>query len=59
MIADQTLPFFRQGLNESSCKSVAAIIHRQTGTDAVSLTDNERFWRTSARVPTIIFRLKA
>lgn len=42
MIADQTLPFFRQGLNESSCKSVAAIIHRQTGTDAVSLTDNEK-----------------
>ncbi|WP_258729734.1 sensor histidine kinase [Bacillus atrophaeus] len=42
MIADQTLPYFRQGLNENSCKSVAAIIHKLTGTDAVSLTDNEK-----------------
>ncbi|PRS10523.1 sensor histidine kinase [Bacillus atrophaeus] len=42
MIADQTLPYFRQGLNESSCKSVAAIIHKLTGTDAVSLTDNKK-----------------
>lgn len=41
-IADQTLPFFRQGLNENSCKSVAAIIHKLTGTDAVSLTDKEK-----------------
>ncbi|MCY9159005.1 sensor histidine kinase [Bacillus atrophaeus] len=42
MIADQTLPYFRQGLNENSCKSVAAIIHKLTGTDAVSLTDNKK-----------------
>ncbi|MDL9994915.1 two-component system sensor histidine kinase LytS [Bacillus stercoris] len=41
-IADQTLPFFRQGLNENSCKSVAAIIHKLTGTDAVSLTDKKK-----------------
>lgn len=41
-IADQTLPFFRQGLNEQSCKSVAEIIHRLTETDAVSLTDTEK-----------------
>ncbi len=40
-IADQTLPYFRQGLNENSCKSVAAIIHKLTGTDAVSLTDKK------------------
>ncbi|MED1016676.1 sensor histidine kinase [Bacillus atrophaeus] len=42
MIADQTLPYFRQGLNENSCKSVASIIHKLTGTDAVSLTDNKK-----------------
>ncbi|MCY8517727.1 sensor histidine kinase [Bacillus atrophaeus] len=42
MIADQTLPYFRQGLNENSCKSVAAIIHKLTGTDAISLTDNKK-----------------
>lgn len=41
-IADQTLPYFRQGLNEQSCKSVAEIIHRLTETDAVSLTDTEK-----------------
>ncbi|MHB0829724.1 LytS/YhcK type 5TM receptor domain-containing protein [Bacillus licheniformis] len=40
-IADQTLPFFRRGLNEDSCKSAALIIHRMTGTDAVSITDRE------------------
>ncbi|MEC3605618.1 sensor histidine kinase [Bacillus glycinifermentans] len=40
-IADQTLPFFRQGLNETSCKSAALIIHQMTGTDAVSITDRE------------------
>ncbi|MEC1262834.1 sensor histidine kinase [Bacillus swezeyi] len=40
-IADQTLPFFRQGLNEASCKSAARIIHEMTGTDAVSITDRE------------------
>ncbi|HHT7068475.1 two-component system sensor histidine kinase LytS [Bacillus thuringiensis] len=41
-IADKTLPYFRQGLTEESCKHVAQIIHRFTGTDAVSLTDTEK-----------------
>ncbi|MGH0940329.1 two-component system sensor histidine kinase LytS [Bacillus mycoides] len=40
-IADKTLPYFRQGLTEESCKHVAQIIHRFTGTDTVSLTDTE------------------
>lgn len=53
MIADQTLPYFRQGLNENSCKSVAAIIHKLTGTDAVSLTDNKKFLLMSVREPII------
>ncbi|ABS24143.1 sensor histidine kinase [Bacillus cytotoxicus] len=41
-IADKTLPYFRQGLTEESCKHVAQIIHRFTGTDAVSLTDTKK-----------------
>ncbi|PGA94224.1 two-component system sensor histidine kinase LytS [Bacillus wiedmannii] len=41
-IADKTLPYFRQGLTEESCKHVAQIIHHFTGTDAVSLTDTEK-----------------
>ncbi|MGG2064907.1 LytS/YhcK type 5TM receptor domain-containing protein [Bacillus sp. S14(2024)] len=41
-IADKTLPYFRQGLTEESCTQVAQIIHRFTGTDAVSLTDTEK-----------------
>ncbi|MGY1465086.1 two-component system sensor histidine kinase LytS [Bacillus toyonensis] len=41
-ITDKTLPYFRQGLTEESCKHVAQIIHRFTGTDAVSLTDTEK-----------------
>lgn len=41
-IADKTLPYFRKGLTEESCKHVAQIIHRFTGTDAVSLTDTEK-----------------
>ncbi|PFN28163.1 sensor histidine kinase [Bacillus cereus] len=41
-IADKTLPYFRRGLTEESCKYVAQIIHRFTGTDAVSLTDTEK-----------------
>lgn len=41
-IADKTLPYFRRGLTEDSCKHVAQIIHRFTGTDAVSLTDTEK-----------------
>ncbi|MGD2275261.1 two-component system sensor histidine kinase LytS [Bacillus wiedmannii] len=41
-IADKTLPYFRRGLTEESCRHVAQIIHRFTGTDAVSLTDTEK-----------------
>ncbi|WP_242221951.1 sensor histidine kinase [Bacillus cereus group sp. BfR-BA-01380] len=41
-IADKTLPYFRQGLTEESCTHVAQIIHRFTGTDAVSLTGTEK-----------------
>src|SRR6478736_5292338 len=42
LIADQTLPHFRQGLTSESCENVANIIHRFTGTDAVSLTDTHK-----------------
>ncbi|MCQ6561399.1 sensor histidine kinase [Paenibacillus mendelii] len=41
-IADQTLPFFRQGLNPDSCREVAAIILRGTHADAISITDRHR-----------------
>lgn len=41
-IADQTLPYFRQGLKQESCTQVANIIFKHTGADAVSLTDNEK-----------------
>lgn len=39
-IADQTLPYFRQGLNIQSCKEVARIMLDLTDADAVSITDN-------------------
>ncbi|MFX3624772.1 MAG: LytS/YhcK type 5TM receptor domain-containing protein [Ectobacillus sp.] len=42
LIADQTLPYFRQGLNPQSCKEAAAIIHRLTGADAVAITDSQQ-----------------
>ncbi|GGE80835.1 sensor histidine kinase [Priestia taiwanensis] len=42
LIADKTLPYFRQGLTEESCTQVAQIIYHFTGTDAVSLTDREK-----------------
>ena len=58
-IADQTLPFFRQGLNEQSCKSVAEIIHRLTETDAVSLTDTEKILAHVGMEWIIIFHLKS
>ncbi|MDF2660245.1 MAG: histidine kinase [Paenibacillus sp.] len=38
-IADQTLPFFRQGLNPHSCREAAEIIRKQTNADAISITD--------------------
>ncbi|WP_081415028.1 sensor histidine kinase [Ectobacillus panaciterrae] len=41
LIADQTLPHFRQGLNPQSCKAAAVVIHRLTEADAVAITDSE------------------
>jgi two-component system, LytTR family, sensor histidine kinase LytS len=41
-IADQTLPFFRQGLNEESSRGISEIILRLTGADAVAITDNHQ-----------------
>lgn len=41
-IADQTLPFFRQGLNAESCHAVAKIILKLTNADAVALTDDHQ-----------------
>jgi two-component system, LytTR family, sensor histidine kinase LytS len=38
-IANQTLPFFRQGLNVDSCKKAAEIILNWTNADAISITD--------------------
>jgi len=38
-IADQTMPFFRKGLNEHSCREAAAIILKWTDADAISITD--------------------
>lgn len=39
-IADQTLPYFRQGLNARSCKAVSEIILKLTNADAVAVTNN-------------------
>ncbi|WP_409342197.1 LytS/YhcK type 5TM receptor domain-containing protein [Paenibacillus sp. MBLB4367] len=41
-IADQTLPYFRQGLNIHSCREVAAIILKGTSADAISITDQHQ-----------------
>lgn len=41
-IADETLPFFRQGLNPDSCREAAAIILKRTNADAISITDRQR-----------------
>jgi two-component system, LytTR family, sensor histidine kinase LytS len=41
-IADQTLPFFRQGLNPESCKKVADIMLRLTEADAVAITNDRQ-----------------
>lgn len=42
LIADQTLPFFRQGLNEQSCRGISEIMLKLTNADAVSITDNHQ-----------------
>ncbi len=39
LIADQTLPYFRQGLNQISCKKIAQIILGLTEADAVAITN--------------------
>ncbi|GIN64246.1 sensor protein LytS [Robertmurraya siralis] len=41
LIADQTLPFFRQGLNIHSCTEIAEIILKLTDSDAVAITDDK------------------
>jgi len=41
-IADQTLPFFRQGLSEYSCREVAEILLRTTHADAISITNRQQ-----------------
>ena len=42
LIADQTLPFFRQGLNIHSCKEISEIMLELTNADAVSITDDQQ-----------------
>ncbi|EKN66665.1 two-component sensor histidine kinase LytT [Neobacillus bataviensis LMG 21833] len=42
LIADQTLPFFRQGLNFQSCKEISGIILGLTDADAVAITDDHQ-----------------
>ncbi|TMV47440.1 sensor histidine kinase [Paenibacillus mesophilus] len=41
-IADETLPFFRQGLNPESCRAAAEVILKWTNADAISITDRQR-----------------
>ncbi|WP_028393851.1 sensor histidine kinase [Bacillus cihuensis] len=41
-IADQTLPFFRQGLNIRSCKEISKIMLKLTDADAVAITDEHQ-----------------
>lgn len=42
LIADQTLPYFRQGLNIDSCREIAEIMLKLTAADAVSITDDQQ-----------------
>ncbi|MFZ7942704.1 LytS/YhcK type 5TM receptor domain-containing protein [Neobacillus sp. 19] len=42
LIADQTLPFFRQGLNFHSCKEISEIMLKLTRADAVAITDDHQ-----------------
>lgn len=41
-IADQTLPFFRQGLGFQSCVQAAKMILRSTQADAIAITDQRQ-----------------
>jgi two-component system sensor histidine kinase LytS len=41
-IADQTLPFFRQGLAIQSSRKAAEVIRRLTGADAIAITDRSK-----------------
>ncbi|WP_318503441.1 sensor histidine kinase [Bacillus sp. T3] len=41
-IAEQTLPYFRQGLNFQSAWEICTIMLRFTGADAVAITDNHQ-----------------
>ncbi|MCQ6281506.1 sensor histidine kinase [Bacillus sp. EB600] len=41
-IAQQTLPFFRQGLKVDSCKKAAEVILKWTNADAISITDQQQ-----------------
>ncbi|MFM9277474.1 sensor histidine kinase [Paenibacillus jiagnxiensis] len=41
-IADQTLPYFRQGLNPHSCREAAAVILSRTNADAISITNGHQ-----------------
>lgn len=41
-IADQTLPYFRQGLNAHSCREAALIILKETNADAISITNEHQ-----------------
>ncbi|MGO3732080.1 MAG: LytS/YhcK type 5TM receptor domain-containing protein [Vagococcus sp.] len=41
-LAAETLPYFREGLNEHSCQEVATIIQHYTKVSAISITDTHR-----------------
>lgn len=41
-LTNETLPYFRQGLNKSSAQQVVKIIKKYTNFDAVSITDRQR-----------------
>lgn len=41
-LANETLPYFRSGLNEESCKEAATFIKKALKVSAVSITDNRR-----------------
>lgn len=41
-LANHTLPFFRSGLNEESCKEASTYIRKFLRVSAVSITDNKR-----------------
>lgn len=41
-ITDQTLPFFRKGLNPDSCNAIANIVLNLTNADAIAITDDKQ-----------------